>query len=192
MLEILSFKYVSSSLNSSAFSLNGERMIEECSGKLQLSYEEARERVERYFAELQYFLSVEYEANIIISYIEKIRFDIIPFSAFSVIPLRESISFLQSIEILTKDSITVYLKNVGISEVKKDLSDGANAEEDIEPDDSGTELQPAGILSLFRECGWALPREIGRKLDALPGLLIAQLQFSRTFFYHPLARLFLP
>ena len=61
-----------------------------------------------------------------------------------------------------KDSITVYLKNVGISEVKKDLSDGANAEEDIEPDDSGTELQPAGILSLFRECGWALPREIGR------------------------------
>lgn len=38
-------------------------MIEECSGKLQLSYEEARERVERYFAELQYFLSVEYEAN---------------------------------------------------------------------------------------------------------------------------------
>ncbi|MCM1243069.1 MAG: DUF5716 family protein, partial [Roseburia sp.] len=31
--------------------------------KLQLSYEEAQERVERYFAELQYFLSVEYEAN---------------------------------------------------------------------------------------------------------------------------------
>lgn len=40
-----------------------KRMIEECSEKLQLSYEEARERVERYFAELQYFLSVEYEAN---------------------------------------------------------------------------------------------------------------------------------
>ena len=33
------------------------------SAKLQLNYEEARERVERYFAELQYFLSVEYESN---------------------------------------------------------------------------------------------------------------------------------
>ena len=61
-----------------------------------------------------------------------------------------------------KDSITVYLKNMGISEAKKDLSDGADAEEDIEPDESSIELQPAGILSLFRECGWALPREIGR------------------------------
>lgn len=61
-----------------------------------------------------------------------------------------------------KDSITVYLKNIGISEAKKDLSDGADAEEDIEPDESSIELQPAGILSLFRECGWALPREIGR------------------------------
>ncbi len=40
-----------------------EKMIKECSEKLQLNYEEARERVEQYFAELQYFLSVEYEAN---------------------------------------------------------------------------------------------------------------------------------
>ena len=40
-----------------------EKIIQECSEKLQLNYEEARERVERYFAELQYFLSVEYEAN---------------------------------------------------------------------------------------------------------------------------------
>jgi hypothetical protein len=40
-----------------------EKMINECSEKLQLSYEAAAERVERYFAELQYFLSVEYEAN---------------------------------------------------------------------------------------------------------------------------------
>ena len=40
-----------------------EKIIKECSEKLQLNYEEARERVERYFAELQYFLSVEYEAN---------------------------------------------------------------------------------------------------------------------------------
>lgn len=40
-----------------------EKMIEECSEKLQIGYTEARERVEGYFAELQYFLSVEYEAN---------------------------------------------------------------------------------------------------------------------------------
>jgi hypothetical protein len=40
-----------------------QKMIKECLEKLQLSYEEACERVERYFAELQYFLSVEYEAN---------------------------------------------------------------------------------------------------------------------------------
>jgi hypothetical protein len=40
-----------------------EKMINECSEKLQLSYEEAAGRVERYFSELQYFLSVEYEAN---------------------------------------------------------------------------------------------------------------------------------
>ncbi len=40
-----------------------EKMIKECSEKLQLSYEEAQERVEGYFAELQYFLGVEYEAN---------------------------------------------------------------------------------------------------------------------------------
>lgn len=40
-----------------------EKMIKECSEKLQLSYEEAEERVEGYFAELQYFLSVEYEEN---------------------------------------------------------------------------------------------------------------------------------
>ena len=40
-----------------------EQMIKECSEKLQLDYDEARERVERYFAELQYFLSVEYETN---------------------------------------------------------------------------------------------------------------------------------
>ena len=40
-----------------------EKMILECAEKLQLSYEDAQERVERYFAELQYFLSVEYESN---------------------------------------------------------------------------------------------------------------------------------
>lgn len=40
-----------------------EKMINECSEKLQLDYDSARERVERYFAELQFFLSVEYDEN---------------------------------------------------------------------------------------------------------------------------------
>lgn len=39
------------------------KMILECAEKLQMSYEAAQERVEQYFAELQYFLSVEYESN---------------------------------------------------------------------------------------------------------------------------------
>lgn len=61
-----------------------------------------------------------------------------------------------------KDSITVYLKNAGINETKKNLSDNINVIEEIESEESGTELQSSGILSLFRECGWLLPREIGR------------------------------
>lgn len=40
-----------------------EKMITECSEKLQIPVEKAQERVERYFSELQYFLSVEYEEN---------------------------------------------------------------------------------------------------------------------------------
>jgi len=40
-----------------------EKILTECAEKLQVSHEEAEERVERYFAELQYFLSVEYEEN---------------------------------------------------------------------------------------------------------------------------------
>lgn len=40
-----------------------EKMVYECSEKLQLSYDEAEERIDNYFAELQYFLSVEYESN---------------------------------------------------------------------------------------------------------------------------------
>lgn len=55
-----------------------------------------------------------------------------------------------------KDSITVYLKNTGLGE--KNISDDA----DIESEEGGYELQPPEILSLFRECGWLLPREIGR------------------------------
>ncbi|MBE5942755.1 MAG: chromosome segregation protein SMC [Lachnospiraceae bacterium] len=60
-----------------------------------------------------------------------------------------------------KDSITVYLKNAGINEAKKNLPDN-NVIEEIESEESGTELQSSGILSLFRECSWLLPREIGR------------------------------
>lgn len=60
-----------------------------------------------------------------------------------------------------KDSITVYLKNAGINETKKNLSDN-NVIEEIESEERDTELQSSGILSLFRECGWLLPREIGR------------------------------
>jgi hypothetical protein len=40
-----------------------EKMIVECGENLQIDTDEARQRVERYFAELQYFLSVEYEDN---------------------------------------------------------------------------------------------------------------------------------
>jgi len=40
-----------------------EKIILECLEKLQISRDEAEERVERYFAELQYFLSNEYEEN---------------------------------------------------------------------------------------------------------------------------------
>lgn len=61
-----------------------------------------------------------------------------------------------------KDSITVYLKNAGVNEIKKELLDDTNTVEEIESEENGTELQSPGILSLFRECGWLLPREIGR------------------------------
>lgn len=61
-----------------------------------------------------------------------------------------------------KDSITIYLKSTGVDEIKKILANDINVAEDIESDENGTELHAAGILSLFRECGWLLPREIGR------------------------------
>lgn len=60
-----------------------------------------------------------------------------------------------------RDSITVYLKNIGINEIKENLSD-TDMDGETEAEESGTELQSWGILSLFRECGWLLPREIGR------------------------------
>lgn len=71
-----------------------------------------------------------------------------------------------------KDSITAYLKNAGINEVKKDISSDINAVEEIEAGESGTELQSSGILSLFRECGWLLPREIGRNGEYIANISI--------------------
>ena len=49
-----------------------------------------------------------------------------------------------------KDSLTLYLRNAGIKEEGKDADEG------------GGELRPPEILALFRECGWLMPREIGR------------------------------
>ncbi len=40
-----------------------DKMIRECSEMREMSYEAAQECVEKYFAELQHFLSVEYESN---------------------------------------------------------------------------------------------------------------------------------
>ena len=53
-----------------------------------------------------------------------------------------------------KDSITLYLKNAGIDDT--DMTEAETV------DESGIQLQAAGVLVLFRECGWLLPREIGR------------------------------
>lgn len=61
-----------------------------------------------------------------------------------------------------KDSITIYLKNIGINNTKKNMVYDINIVEEIEAEENGAELQSSGILSLFRECGWLLPREIGR------------------------------
>ncbi len=55
-----------------------------------------------------------------------------------------------------RDSLTVYLKNSGIGEVEQGEDEQGSKEE------GGSELQAGAILSLFRECGWLLPREIGR------------------------------
>lgn len=61
-----------------------------------------------------------------------------------------------------KDSMTVYLKNAGADEIKRDMSGAAGTLEETESEENGAELQSSEILSLFRECGWLLPREIGR------------------------------
>ncbi len=61
-----------------------------------------------------------------------------------------------------KDSITVYLKNAAIDEKKKHASEETEIMEEIRANENGAELQTGEILSLFRECGWLLPHEMGR------------------------------
>jgi hypothetical protein len=73
-----------------------------------------------------------------------------------------------------KDSITVYLKNAEIDRTNRHTSMSMNSlaagtsetneisDENVPAEDTGAELQAPEILSLFRECGWVLPREIGR------------------------------
>ena len=73
-----------------------------------------------------------------------------------------------------KDSIMVYLKNAEIDRTNRDTSISLNrlaagtsetnaiSDETVPAEDTGAELQAPEILSLFRECGWVLPREIGR------------------------------
>ena len=53
-----------------------------------------------------------------------------------------------------RDSITLYLKNSGIRRAAEEKTD--------QPEEQESELQASEILALFRECGWLLPREIGR------------------------------
>lgn len=61
-----------------------------------------------------------------------------------------------------KDSITIYLKNTGIHN-SNDFSEEETGDSPTGmAEENGTELQAASILTLFRECGWLLPREIGR------------------------------
>lgn len=61
-----------------------------------------------------------------------------------------------------KDSLTVYLKNVGIGDTRSSLLEDIAEGDEMGIEENGIELQPSEIISLFRECGWLLPREIGR------------------------------
>lgn len=70
-----------------------------------------------------------------------------------------------------KDSITVYLKNIELQNQEKVLEEKADNDSDTireagysshMAEENGGDLQAASIISLFRDCGWLLPREIGR------------------------------
>ncbi|MCD8073956.1 MAG: DUF5716 family protein [Lachnospiraceae bacterium] len=55
-----------------------------------------------------------------------------------------------------RDSITLYLKNADIRKAEETANEESGTSEE------GGGLQAFAILSLFRDCGWLLPREIGR------------------------------
>lgn len=70
-----------------------------------------------------------------------------------------------------KDSITVHLKNLGLQNQEKVSVGKAGSDSDTAQgtdnhsnmaEENGGDLQAASIISLFRDCGWLLPREIGR------------------------------
>lgn len=58
-----------------------------------------------------------------------------------------------------KDSITIHLKNTGLQ--SSQLLQSVDVPEE-QGEANGVDLQAAAILAMFRECGWVLPREIGR------------------------------
>lgn len=61
-----------------------------------------------------------------------------------------------------KDSITLYLKNTELYNPAQNPDNGMNMISDTIEEEDRAALQASPILSLFRECGWILPREIGR------------------------------
>lgn len=61
-----------------------------------------------------------------------------------------------------KDSLTAYLKNEGINITRKSMLEDIAVEDEGKIEENVIELQSSEIISLFRECGWLLPREIGR------------------------------
>lgn len=71
-----------------------------------------------------------------------------------------------------KDSITIYLKNTAIVGFNQAVLSDENSIEGTESEGNGTELQASEILSLFRECGWLLPREIGRNGEYVANISI--------------------
>ncbi len=75
-----------------------------------------------------------------------------------------------------KDSLTNYFKNVEIK-TGKGLSEDTSLGEETEKEGGGTELQPGAIISLFRECGWLLPQEIGRNGEYVVNISISCRRF---------------
>jgi hypothetical protein len=61
-----------------------------------------------------------------------------------------------------KDAITIYLKNIDIQKLARTIGNEDEEKTAETWDDSNVELKAAPIMNLFRECGWLMPREIGR------------------------------